>query len=151
MIIYLDTSALVKLYVQEAGSSQVKKQVDLADLTGTIGLTKVEMAAAFAKAVRMQVLSHQDSQIVWRAFKAQWPSIYQLEVSDVLRERAIQFIWEYGLRGYDAMHLAAAHIWRGAIGEEITFGTFNLALWQAGKKSGITVWPEDLETFFQRT
>ncbi|MBS1249805.1 MAG: Ribonuclease VapC49 [Chloroflexi bacterium] len=151
MILYLDTSALVKLYVRETGSAQVKQQVNQADLTGTIDLTKVEMAAAFAKAARMKVLSPQNAQIAWQTFKTQWPSIYQLEVSGTLRERAIQLIWAYGLRSYDAMHLSAAHIWQGAIGDNITFGTFDLALWQAGKKSGLNVWPKNLETFFEHT
>ncbi|MEA3350888.1 MAG: type II toxin-antitoxin system VapC family toxin, partial [Chloroflexota bacterium] len=96
----------------------------------------------------MRMITHQDSQTAWRSFEAQWHSIYQLKVSEVLRERAIQIVWEYHLRGYDAMHLAAAHIWRESLNEEIIFGTFDMALWMAGKKSGMTVWPEDLETFF---
>lgn len=149
MIIYLDTSALIKLYIQEAGSAQVEKQVHQANLSGTINLTKVEMAAALAKAVRMQVITEQESQTSWRDFTTQWPSIYQLDVSEVIRERAVQVIWAHHLRGYDAMHLAAAHVWREALGEEIIFATFDISLWQAGLESGLQVWPDDLKTFYQ--
>jgi len=151
LIIYLDTSALIKLYIQEAGSAQVREQVNQADLSGTIDLTKVEMAAAFAKAVRMRVISSPDLQTAWRDFSTQWPFLYQLDVSEALRERAIQNIWDHPLRGYDAMHLAAALIWQETFGEEIVLGTFDKALWQAGAESGLQIWPGNLETFYQRS
>ena len=52
MILYLDTSALVKRYVREAGTDEVIAFVESAESVGSVSLTRVEMAAAFAKTVR---------------------------------------------------------------------------------------------------
>ena len=54
MILYLDTSALVKRYVMETGSPEVLVLIAQADTVGSIVLTRVEMAATFAKAVRQK-------------------------------------------------------------------------------------------------
>jgi len=53
MILYLDTSALLKRYVAEPGSKDVISLIDLADAVGSSLLTRVEMASALTKAVRM--------------------------------------------------------------------------------------------------
>jgi predicted nucleic acid-binding protein len=46
MILYLDTSALVKLYVLEPGSKEVNILIEQADTVGSSLLTRVEMASA---------------------------------------------------------------------------------------------------------
>ena len=53
MILYLDTSALVKRYVMEPGSSEVIALIEQADMVGSALLTRVEMASAMSKAVRL--------------------------------------------------------------------------------------------------
>ena len=52
MILYLDTSALVKRYVMESGSKEVNALIESANTVGSAMLTQVEMASALAKAVR---------------------------------------------------------------------------------------------------
>ena len=52
--------------------------------------------------------------------------------------------WQYGLRGYDAMHLAAALLWQDGLEESVTLATFDRQLWQAGRQSGLAVFPADL-------
>lgn len=52
MRLYLDTSALVKLYVEEAGSSVVRKSVEDADTAATSIVAFVEARAAFVVAVK---------------------------------------------------------------------------------------------------
>jgi len=45
MILYLDTSALVKLYVEEIGSNEVKKLVKAAQIVSTCFDKKLKEAA----------------------------------------------------------------------------------------------------------
>ena len=52
MILYLDTSALVKRYIREVGTDEVMALLESAGSVGSASLTKVEMAAAFEKTVR---------------------------------------------------------------------------------------------------
>ena len=49
LILYLDTSALVKLYVRERGSARVRAQVGKADAIATSVVAYAEARAAFAR------------------------------------------------------------------------------------------------------
>jgi len=63
----------------------------------------------------------------------------------MLVARADSLAWEYGLRGYDAVHLASALLWQEALGEPVTLATFDKPLWEAAQQAGMGVWPEDLD------
>ncbi|MEK7696897.1 MAG: type II toxin-antitoxin system VapC family toxin, partial [Pseudomonadota bacterium] len=52
MILYLDTSALVKLYVREAGSGEVKKLARESAALATSIVAYAEVRAAFARLMR---------------------------------------------------------------------------------------------------
>jgi predicted nucleic acid-binding protein len=65
VIAYLDASALVKRYVAEAGSAEVGELIDQAAVVGTAIISRAEVAAAMAKAVRKALLTREEG--VWRA------------------------------------------------------------------------------------
>lgn len=142
MILYLDTSALVKRYVIETGSMEVNAQIELAETVGSAMLTRVEMASALAKAVRMNWVETQAADNAWQDFLAHWQSFARLSVTPVLVERASRLAWEYGLRGYDATHFAAALLWQETLEMPITLATYDRELWSAANKAGMAVWPE---------
>ena len=50
MILYLDASALVKIYVDEPGSTQTQSLVEEAEVTGASMLARAEVAAGLARA-----------------------------------------------------------------------------------------------------
>ena len=64
-IIYLDTSALVKQYVQEPGSREVQQLIKSAGHSGTSLITRTEMAAALARAARRQIIPSEEAQAAW--------------------------------------------------------------------------------------
>jgi len=144
MIVYIDTSALVKRYIQEANSGDVVTLLDQADLTGTILLTRVEMASAFSKVVRMKWLDLQAAEESWQDFLVHWRSFSRLVVSQPLTDRASRLAWDYGLCAYDATHLAAALLWQETLETPVTLTTYDRELWLAGQKAGLLVWPENL-------
>jgi hypothetical protein len=59
-------------------------------------------------------------------------------------ERAEALAWDHGLRGYDAVQLASAHIWQESLGTEIVLATFDRQLWEAAPNVGLKAWPEKL-------
>jgi uncharacterized protein len=144
MIVYIDTSALVKRYIQEANSGDVVTLLDQADLAGSILLTRVEMASAFSKAVRMKWLDPQAAEEAWQDFLVHWRSFSRLNVTQPLIDRASRLAWDYGLRAYDATHLAAALLWQETLETPVTLATYDRELWLAGQKAGLSVWPENL-------
>ena len=141
MIAYLDSSALVKLYVAEAGSKETAEIVKRADILGTSVISRVEVAAALAKAVRAGVLSAGAARKAEQVFAAQWADLASIPVTEGLLSRAEGLAWSYTLRGFDAVHLACALIWRESVGMEVTLVTFDHQLSEAGEKAGLEVWP----------
>jgi hypothetical protein len=88
MILYLDTSALVKRYVVESESKEVNTLIESADTVGSAMLTQVEMASAFAKAVCMNWVEADIEKIVWQDFHSHWHSFARLSVTPALVEYA---------------------------------------------------------------
>jgi predicted nucleic acid-binding protein len=141
VIVYVDTSALVKCYVIEAGSGDVRELIAAARLVGTAVITRVEMAAALAKAVRTGTLLQHEATAALDAFQGDWDSLVRLQLSEVLLARAASLAWQYGLRGYDAVHLASASFWREILGEFVSLVTYDRQLWEAARVVGLEVFP----------
>ncbi len=109
MIVYFDTSALVKAYIAEDGSSDVLALLNLPDLQpGSLLLLEVEMAAALGKAARLLRLEQDTLARAWEGFLRDWEAFAHIEVSEPLVRRAAQLALEQSLRGYDSLRLASA-------------------------------------------
>ena len=115
-----------------------------AEIVATSLISRAEVAAAFARAVRLGVLDHDGGRRAQRRFSREWPDLARVPVSEALVSRAEMLAWDYGLRGYDAMQLASALTWQESIGEDVFLGTFDGQLWKAAPGAGLKVWPETL-------
>jgi predicted nucleic acid-binding protein len=146
MILYLDTSALVKRYVVESESKDVNGLIQQADSVGSALLTRVEMASALAKAVRLNWVEENNAEMAWLDFLSEWLSFTRLSVTPGLVERAARLAWDYGLRGYDATHFAAALMWQEVLETPVTLATYDRELWLAAKKANMDVWPVGLSS-----
>jgi uncharacterized protein len=145
VIVYLDASALVKRYVAERGSRETGELSARADVVATSLVSRAEVAAALAKAVRLGIVEPENGRKAQRAFASQWPDIAKVPVTEALVSRAEALAWDFALRGYDAVQLASALTWQESVGAEITLATFDRQLWDAGKKAGVRIWPETLK------
>ncbi len=110
MICYLDTSALVKIYVAEKGSKIVKEKVNLASLVATSKVAYPEARAAFARARREGILTDAAYQVVVDNFNAEWLSYYKLELTDRICYLAGTLSEKHSLRGFASIHLASAKL-----------------------------------------
>lgn len=108
MILYLDTSALLKLYLEEPESRRVRKAIAGSAVASTHLITYAEMRAGFAQAVRMKRLSEADRAYHLERFEADWRALAVIAADEPLIRRAGDFAERFGLRGYDSVHLAAA-------------------------------------------
>jgi len=141
LITYLDTSALLKQYIQESGSEDVIKMLRVADSHGTNLLTYVEIASAITRAVRLELIQPDEAQATWKDFLVDWELLVRLDISGQITKQAATLAWEYGLRGYDAVHFASALAWQDAIDMPVTLATYDRDLWVAAQKAGMDVWP----------
>ena len=144
MIVYADASLLVKRYLTEAGSDRVEALLVPPTLTGTALITRAEIAAALSKAARVGALTRNEAAKSLHEFRAHWPHLLRLRLSEAVVARADELAWEHGLRGYDAVHLAVALTWQANLDEPLTCATFDHQLWQAAQAQGLSVWPEAL-------
>lgn len=144
MICYLDSSALVKLLVDEPGTAEISRAVREAELVGTVAISRAEVIAALAKAVRVGALSMDDAKSARHRFRTEWLHFLRLQVSDLLIDRAGDLAWAHGLRGYDAVQLAACDVWRDSLDAPVSLATFDLKLWKAAAAIGLVPYPKDL-------
>lgn len=141
MILYFDTGALLKGYVQENGSKEVIALLDEGgNLFGSIVLTKVEMASAIQRAIRATGSPSENASIAWQDFLDDWQAFTRLRVTAGIIERAGDIAWKYGLRGYDSLHLAAALLWQEALDASVAFAAFDRDLLQASQQAGLEPW-----------
>lgn len=144
MIAYLDASALVKRYVSEQWSVETITLTTTADVVATSLVSRAEVAAALAKAVRTKVLSEAEARKAQRTFAGEWPDLARIPVTEALVARAETLAWDHALRGYDAVQLASALTWQESIGTDIVVATFDTQLWEAVREAGLKAWPESL-------
>lgn len=141
MNLYADTSALVKKYVQEAGSEQVIAFFDQHPLIGTAVLTQAEVASTLSKALRSGWVDESAILTAWQDFLTHWPAYIRLPVSAGIVEHAAAIAQQHGLRAYDAIHLASALAWGDVTGDEVIFACYNQNLTKAAGQEGLQVWP----------
>jgi predicted nucleic acid-binding protein len=105
---YYDTSALVKQYLQEAGSKLVLELLKSGEKVYTASLTYAEGHAAFSRRTREGRLTRQTARRLALRFDKDWES-YDVVIlgEDVLR-LARQMLYRHPLRSADAIHLASA-------------------------------------------
>ena len=107
MILYLDTSSLVKLYVEEPGSAEVRAVVEEAELVTTSVVAYAEARAALARRQRERSLTRSEHGRAKAALAEDWPRILSLEVTEGLSRTAGDLAERHRLRGFDAVHLCS--------------------------------------------
>lgn len=108
MITYVDTSTLLKLVVEEAGSDVAAVIWDSADALASVGLVVVEARAALAAAHRAGRLTDEQHQEAKQEVATLIEEVHLVEVTDDLITAAADLAEAESLRGYDAVHLAGA-------------------------------------------
>ena len=136
-MLYLDTSALVKLYLDEPGRKSVTAAVASQTIVATQEIAYIEANAAFARAEREKRLDHRDLERLRSDFHRDWPSYLVLRVSQPLLEQAVKLVDSFALRTCDAMHLAAARTLAHESDEQLVFGCFDRRLNQAAEVLGM--------------
>lgn len=134
MILYLDTSALVKLVVEEPGSEAVDAAVAMADYVVSSVIAYAECRSAIARAAAEGRVG---AAATVRALEQVWTAIQTLDVDQRLSARAGDLSSRHLLRGMDALHLATA-LELGAPVLPVSFATFDRALAAAARIERLT-------------
>jgi uncharacterized protein len=136
VILYLDTSSLVKLYVEEAGSDEVQGFVEEASTVTTSQVAYAEARSAFARRRRERALSPRGFAAAKRAFDADWGHYVAVAITRDLCREAGDLAERYRLRGFDAIHLASfGEVLRDLQGRtDVRFSSFDDRLNRAARR-----------------
>lgn len=139
MIVYLDTSALLKLYVAELHTPEVKRAVQSSSQPASSTIAFVEAYSAFARRQREGGIDALLLDKARQEFTADWDSFLQIELADSLLRRAADMAQAFYLRAYDSVHLASAELLLKETSEPVVFACFDRRLNQAAAVLGLTL------------
>ena len=105
MILYLDTSALVKLFFREPGSERVADLVGQANSVVTSQVAYAESCSALARRKRDKRLTYDEFETARKQLDELWPQLNTILIDEI---RAGELAIKHVIRGFDAIHLAAA-------------------------------------------
>ncbi len=139
MITYLDTSAIVKTVIEEAGSDVAIEVWNAADTRVTSMITYAEARAALAAARRDRRLTGPRGAEARTRLDHRWAELARSEVTNEIVRLAGDLAEREALRGYDAVHLATAL--RIGAADDIVVVTWDRPLSSAALRHGAAVAP----------
>ena len=136
MILYCDTSALVKRYIEEEGTAEVDALWDKAIEVTTSTVAYAEGMAAFSRKRREGVISRSGYTRAVATFNEEHLSFVLVQISPQLNVIIKRLIEKYPLRGFDAIHLASALIVKESL-TDVVFACFDKGLNRAAKRENM--------------
>ena len=138
MITYLDTSAFVKLVIDEEHADEARSWFEESRPAITSVITYPESCSALGRCARQSLEDDARLEEWLAALNARWSRAVTLEVAP---ERAGALATKHELRGMDAIQLAAAvrvreRLDAQSIDEPLLFATFDRRLLEAAEREG---------------
>lgn len=153
-MIFMDTSAWVKYFIEEDGTEEIQKFIlnesdTKTNVFSASAVTYAEMLATLRRSFAGKRVTEDEYNQAVIAFKEQWENINIPEVNNFLIEKSGVFAQKYTLKVCDAFQLASALTIRADI-----FVNSDNDLHNAARDSGLTAWnPVDgefSETSYQK-
>jgi predicted nucleic acid-binding protein len=140
-LVYFDSSALVKLVVEERGSELAARLWNECDAAVSCRLARVEVSAALAASARNGVLGPAEllgSQHQWQRY---WAYVRPVELTTAVGNAAAALAAEHALRGADAVHLASA---LAVPADDVVIAVWDRRLHAGARRAGLAVAPAKL-------
>ena len=140
--VYLDTSVLIKLYIEEEGTERVLGMTD--DVAGVqaiiLDITPLEARSAVRRRQREGDISGADAGGILDQIEADVSSSFLVQPStSAVIEDGARLIDRYALRAYDALQLAGCLVIRENVPGPLTFVCADVRLCAAAVQEGLAV------------
>lgn len=138
MILYQDTSSVMKRYVMdEQGVQETRQAVEEADFLATSLVTHAEVRAALARLRREgRIVNDDEYANISEDFQNDWRHYAKVNVSSSLIDMAGDLAEKYALRAYDAVQLASALVLRQNVPDTMSFSAWDDTLNEAAAAEG---------------
>lgn len=137
MILFCDTSALLKLYLHEDESDTVAVQASASSAVAVSRITWAEAMSGMARKAREQTQDASTISLARQAVAADWPRFVKLEVTQTLVELAGEYAEAFALRAYDSIQLASVRTLHLELPGEVSFACYDSRLVKAARVLGI--------------
>ena len=141
MIVFLDTSALAKRYVEEEGTDELLALWDRAGYVAVSRLAYAETVAAFRRKQREEPPNSAAVELALSRFRREWGALVVVELSERLRPAIDRLLRAHTLRGADAVHLSSALLLDAEVAEPMAFGCWDRGLLAAARREGLETVP----------
>jgi uncharacterized protein len=135
----LDTSAVVKLYASERGSTETRRQVAGASEVVSSMITYVETRSALARKYHSGKIVAAAFEVGKAEFEADWRIFVKMPADPAIVRRAADLTEQFRLRAYDAIHLATAERVLRETRAPVSFACFDATLNGAASTLGLTL------------
>jgi len=132
-MIYLDSSALVKRYIQEPGSDAMDRLLSDHPYAATSRLAYPEILSALSRKQKARDFSIRTLGGLIKAFESDWGKLFILEFDDELLPIIKKTIHQHAIRGADSVHLASALWLRSVLKEDVVFACADARLLDAAR------------------
>jgi predicted nucleic acid-binding protein len=139
MIHFLDSSALVKRYVEEEGSAVIALLFRGRKTLCVSRLAEVEVPLAMARRARRGDLTEAEARTQSAHVVRDLKVLRVIELRQKAFELARELGWDHGLRAYDALQLACACRLKSEMGMSLTFWSADDHLNDAARAEGLRV------------
>jgi uncharacterized protein len=140
--LYLDTSALIKLLVDEPDSDLAREAYRNADASATSAITYLEATAALGRLEKGKRISSKEFADGLTELDVYWAELRIHSVNDNVIQAASAAALDHRLRAYDSLHLATARAFAEV--ESGAFACWDRELRAAARECGFTLVPEQL-------
>jgi predicted nucleic acid-binding protein len=137
-LVYFDSSAFVKLVVQEEGSDVAATLWDGCDAALSNRLAHPEVCAALAAAHRKRDLDDDGYAAARRDWEEFWAAVRPVELTAAVERHAGELARRRALRGADAVHLACA---RALDTRDLVVAVWDRRLHEGARAEQLTVAP----------
>ncbi len=141
-VYYLDSSAWVKRYVSETGSSFVSQLFSRDERLASSTLGLVEITATLARKRKAGALQETELFLLLQRSRGDWQRFYQVPLLSAVVDSALEFARNDALRGADALHLASAVLLKTFLsqqGKELAWVGSDAELNTAAQRLGLSV------------
>lgn len=137
MTLYLDTSALVKAYIDETNSNTILAAMKQTQIVSSHAIAYVEAHATFSRTKRENKLSEKEWEAVKNTFNQDWQNYLRVENTSKLLQHAADLAEAFALRAYDSVHLASADLLAKQSKQTVIFACFDQKLNKAAHVLGL--------------
>jgi uncharacterized protein len=139
VILYCDTSALIKRYVEEEGTDTVDNLWTASPDIATSVVAFAETVAALSRKLREGMFTEKEYAETLRMFKTDFDTFILVPITTSLNKTIERLVRRYPLRGFDALHLSSALMFKYSGSVAVQFACFDRSLNEAAFKEGLTI------------